>query len=129
ADGHINVCHIKDREINQGKINKIHHIIQPDPVYAVSNPSGGKEKAQKLDRKEFFIRRKSPQDIADRSQDHKGQEQEEDLLLLEDPESSSTVLQIMKIQDIGDQLHIGLIFQMLYCQQFGPLVCKDQHCR
>lgn len=43
---HIDIRHIKNWEINQYKVNEIHHIIKPDAVNHITDGTGGNQTQQ-----------------------------------------------------------------------------------
>ena len=100
-----------------------------DTVIKVSESAGDQEKTQQKYRKVMTRFRHTGNHIDHRRKNNDRQHSEQPLLVLQDPESSSMVLQIMQFQHTRDQRNILPSLQMSHGKLFCPLIQPKQKYR
>ena len=91
---HINVCNVKDREVYQGKINKIHYIVKPYTVDKIAQRTRRQNSSEDMQKDIFCLCRHPPKCIEAGAQDKNSHYHKEKLLSLKDSECRAPVFKI-----------------------------------
>ena len=124
---HIDIRHIKDREIYWFKINKIDNIGSENTVNQIAHSPGGKNNKSNLQGPEAGVFPKTAENPQNAHQYYGSHQNKEDQLVLKDAKGGPAILHIGQFQYFGDQNKRLLSPKACQGQVFGQLVQSQQN--
>ena len=124
---YIDIRHIKDREIDNGKINEINHIGMNDPVDHITERPGAEEQKAQTQRNIDLRQGKTPAVHDATDQNGAGEQDEDPLPVLKHSERRSAVFQILEIKYAADDRYPVNRLQVNVCKIFCDLIEQDRY--